>query len=70
MIIAIGGTNESGLVCNFFTVSGAVKRSFFTVSASFLVFVVSVTLFWALASIEMIHNKANTSFFNGNYILC
>src|SRR5476649_2455570 len=33
-------------------------------SASFLVLVVSVTLFWALASMDIIHNKANKSFFN------
>jgi len=68
VIIAAGGINESGLVCNFFTVSGAVKRSFLTVSASFFVLVVSATLFWALAPIEIIHNKENNIFFNGGVL--
>ena len=59
MIKAAGTISAEALLCKCFTVSGAVKRSFFTVSST-----------WALASTEIILNKINMIFLNvlkGNY---
>jgi hypothetical protein len=62
VIKTAGGTRDQGLACNFFTVSGAVNKSFFSVSGRFLG-VVSGTVFCALASIEVMQSITINNFF-------